>query len=61
MQGEDAAPATVRFETKVALVPRPDLAPWQKLNVAAFLASGIAGSIDDLMGEPYQDADGTAV
>jgi hypothetical protein len=55
----DEAPTIVRFETKVALVLRPDLAAWQKLNVAAFLASGIAGSVDDLMGAPYEDADGT--
>jgi hypothetical protein len=50
----------VRFETKAAIVLRGDLAPWQKLNVAAFLASGIVGSISDIIGQPYEDADGTA-
>jgi hypothetical protein len=52
--------APARFETKVALVVRDDLAVWQKLNVAAFLASGIGGSVDGIMGRPYADADGTS-
>jgi hypothetical protein len=60
MQAEEPAPTIVRFATKVAVVIRADLAVWQKLNVTAFLASGIAGSIDDIMGQPYEDADGTA-
>lgn len=60
MEAEEQARTVVRFDTKVALVLRPDLAPWQKLNVAAFLSSGIGGSVEDLMGEPYEDADGTA-
>jgi hypothetical protein len=33
------------FDTKIALVIRCDLASWQKMNVAAFLASGIAAAI----------------
>ncbi len=44
-------------ETRVALVVREDLKVWQKLNVAAFVMGGIAG-IPDLLGEPYEDADG---
>ncbi len=48
------------FDTKVALVIRSDLATWQKLNVAAFLASGIAAAYPECMGEPYADADATA-
>jgi hypothetical protein len=48
----------VRFDTKVAILLRDDLAPWQELNVTAFLASGIAGD-PELLGEPYRDADGT--
>ena len=48
----------VRFTTKVAIVLRANLPTWQKLNVAAFLASGIAGSIDGIIGERYEDADG---
>jgi hypothetical protein len=59
MQADGPSPAPVRFATKVAIVLRSDLAPWQKLNVAAFMASGIIGSVDDIIGKPYEDADGT--
>lgn len=57
-----AASATdiVRFDTKVAVVLREGLAPWQELNVTAFLLSGIATSEPGLVGEPYEDADGQA-
>ena len=48
----------VSFETKVALVVREDLLGWQKLNIAAFLATGIAGAAPEAMGEPYEDAAG---
>jgi hypothetical protein len=51
-------PDDVRFDTKVAVVLRDDLLPWQELNVTAFLMSGIATSAPDLVGEPYEDADG---
>lgn len=47
------------FETKIALIVREDLAVWQKLNVTAFLTSGIVGLNAGLLGEPYVDADGT--
>ena len=46
------------FETKIALIIRDDLASWQKMNVAAFLASGIAASSPQSIGEPYEDACG---
>jgi hypothetical protein len=49
----------VRFETKIAVLLRDDLEIWQRLNVTAFLASGIAAN-PELLGEPYADADGTA-
>jgi hypothetical protein len=49
----------VRFETKIAVVIRDDLAGWQRLNVCAFLVSGIAAAVPELIGEPYEDADGT--
>ena len=49
----------VRFDTKVSIVLRDDLLPWQQLNVTAFLMSGIATSEPDLVGEPYRDADAT--
>jgi hypothetical protein len=46
------------FDTKIAIVVREDLATWQKLNVTAFLTSGIVGANAGLIGEPYEDADG---
>jgi hypothetical protein len=46
------------FDTKIAIVVREDLAVWQKLNVTAFLTSGIVGAHEGLLGEPYEDADG---
>ncbi|GAB6900378.1 DUF2000 domain-containing protein [Kineosporia succinea] len=49
----------IRFDTKIAVLLRDDLAAWQRLNVCAFLVSGITGGQPDLIGEPYADADGT--
>ena len=46
------------FDTKIALVLRENLAVWQKINVAAFLTSGVLGANEKLLGEPYEDADG---
>jgi hypothetical protein len=46
------------FDTKVAILVLEDLAVWQKLNVTAFLATGIAGAAPEAMGEPYEDAAG---
>jgi hypothetical protein len=46
------------FETKIAIVVREDLATWQKLNVTAFLTSGIVGASPGLLGEAYEDAAG---
>ena len=46
------------FDTKIVLVLRDDLATWQKLNVTAFLTSGIVGATLGLLGEPYADAAG---
>jgi hypothetical protein len=48
------------FDTKIALVIRSDLQTWQKLNVAAFLASGIAAAFPACIGQAYGDASGTA-
>jgi hypothetical protein len=47
------------FDTKCALVLRADLAPWQALNVTAFLTSGIVAQFPDIIGAPYQDRTGT--
>jgi hypothetical protein len=51
---------STRFDTKIAVLLRDDLLTWQRLNVTAFLISGLAGSAPHLLGEPYADADGTA-
>jgi hypothetical protein len=49
----------VRFDTKIAVLLRDDLASWQRLNVTAFLVSGIAATQPELVGAPYEDADGS--
>jgi hypothetical protein len=46
------------FDTKIAIVIREDLAVWQKLNVTAFLTSGIVGAHAGLLGATYEDAAG---
>jgi hypothetical protein len=50
----------MRFDTKIAIVVREDLAVWQKLNVTAFLSSAVAGGAEDVIGEPYADGSGNA-
>jgi hypothetical protein len=46
------------FDTKIAILVRNDLQMWQRLNVTAFLATGIAAAAPDAMGAPYIDAAG---
>ena len=41
---------------KIAVVLRDDLATWQKLNVTAFLVSGLGTVHAELVGAPYRDA-----
>ncbi|MDX2544896.1 DUF2000 domain-containing protein [Streptomyces sp. WI04-05B] len=53
------APAPIRFDTKITVVLREDLEPWQRLNVTAFLVSGLGTRVPEVIGEPYEDADGT--
>lgn len=48
----------MKFDTKIAVVLREDLAVWQKLNITAFAISGIAATIPGIVGEPYEDASG---
>jgi hypothetical protein len=48
----------MRFDTKIAIAVRAGLELWQKLNVTAFLASGIAAAAPDVMGQPYEDGSG---
>ncbi|MBV1936648.1 DUF2000 domain-containing protein [Streptomyces sp. BV286] len=52
------APGPVRFDTKIAVLLREDLEPWQRLNVTAFLVSGLGTAVPEVVGEPYEDADG---
>lgn len=49
---------TPPFATKIAILLRDDLAAWQRMNVTAFLASGVAAANPELMGESYRDGDG---
>src|SRR3978361_719020 len=44
----------MQFDTKIAVVIRTDLEAWQKLNVAAFLAGGIAAAFPACVGEAYE-------
>ena len=46
------------FDTKIEIVLREDLAVWQKLNVTAFLVSGIVAQFPAIIGEPYRDGAG---
>lgn len=42
-------------DTKICVVVRNDLETWQKLNVTAFLAAGVAASAPESIGEQYED------
>ncbi len=46
------------FDTKIAIVLREDLMPWQALNVTAFLTGGITAQYGDIIGSDYQDRAG---
>ena len=48
----------MRFDTKIAVAVRADLETWQKLNVTAFLASGVAAGVAGVAGKPYEDGSG---
>jgi hypothetical protein len=54
-----SAPGPIRFDTKIAVLLRDDLQSWQRLNVTAFLVSGLGHAAPETIGEPYEDADGT--
>ena len=49
----------MQFDTKIAIVIRTDLEAWQKLNVASFLAGGIAAAFPACIGDAYEDGSGT--
>ena len=46
----------MRFDTKIAVVLRGGVPIWQQLNMTAFLCSGIAATVNGIIGEPYHDA-----
>ena len=46
------------FDTKIVIVVRDDLAVWQKLDVTAFLTSGVLGASAEMLGEIYEDGSG---
>ena len=50
----------MRFDTKIAIVLHDELEIWQKLNVTAFLTSGIIGKKPDLIGKTYKDRSGVS-
>jgi hypothetical protein len=48
-----------QFDTKIAVAVRDDLATWQRLNVTAFLISGVTASAGRAaIGADYVDGDG---
>lgn len=57
---EHSGSEPIRFDTKIAVLLREDLEVWQRLNVCAFLMSGICAANPETVGEAYEDADGTA-
>ncbi|MBC7300550.1 MAG: DUF2000 domain-containing protein [Nocardia sp.] len=50
---------SVRFDTKIAVLLRDDLPTWQRLNVTAFLVSGLGSAQPEVVGAPYEDANAT--
>ena len=54
----DDDPLSPPFSTKVAVAVCDDLESWQRLNVTAFLVSGITAANPHLVGAPCADADG---
>lgn len=47
------------YDKKIALVIKNDLADWQKLNVAAFLASAVAIQFPETHGKAFTNASGS--
>jgi hypothetical protein len=46
------------MSTKIAVAVRDDLEAWQRLNVTAFVTSGIGTRFPELIGPPYVDGSG---
>src|SRR6267142_1996576 len=47
------------YQNKIAIIIRADLLEWQKLNVAAFLASAVAVKFPETHGRPFVTASRT--
>ncbi|CAM5722422.1 hypothetical protein SALBM311S_11323 [Streptomyces alboniger] len=60
LPAEPAPAEPVRFDTKIAVLLREDLEAWQRLNVTAFLVSGLGTQVPEVIGEPYEDGDSVA-
>jgi hypothetical protein len=45
-------------DTKIGIIVRDDLLIWQKLNVTAFLSTGIASVAPETIGDEYEDGSG---
>lgn len=45
------------LDTRIVVIVREDLAVWQKLNVTAFLMSGVTAEHDEIIGDPSVDAE----
>lgn len=46
------------YDTKIGIVVRDNLDNWQKLNVTAFLSSGLAAKYPGTIGQVYEDGSG---
>jgi hypothetical protein len=55
----ETKPEKIMYENKIVIVIRVDLAEWQKLNVAAFLASSVAIKFPETHGRPFVNASGS--
>jgi hypothetical protein len=51
---------TLLTNWKIAVAVREDLETWQKVNLTAFVVSGLGSEHPDLIGEPYVDGSGRA-
>jgi hypothetical protein len=51
---------TLPTDWKIAVAVRDDLETWQKVNLTAFVVSGLGPEHPELMGEPYVDGSGRA-
>ena len=47
------------YDKKIALIIKNDLADWQKLNVAAFLAGSVAIKFEETHGKAFVNASGS--